>query len=185
MYRKWLNRRTLMLVVLGGIAGTALSWAVYVGYANLRDRRVARETEVEVIQALQALPPDHTITRRYGTFVRLDGEGYKRSTRGIGSVFLMRDGPPPAPIYLWRTAVFKNALVELVIAVRPGASLELEKFLLTPDDSAVAAGTQLTIENGEIWYTEDVAPDLHRMLGLKRKARSVLRAFASHPKCPS
>src|SRR5688572_16308286 len=171
MYRQWWNRRGYWLVMLGGMAGAfLLAWAVYATYATMRDWRVARDAEREVVSALKAMAADHPLTQRYGALVRLDGEGYQRSrpSLGLGGVFRMKDGPGAAPIHMQRTAAFAQARVLLVISVRPGKRVEMEKFLLSPNEDAVAAGTQLTIENGESWYIEDVDPDLRRMEGFKR-----------------
>jgi hypothetical protein len=185
MYRQRLNRRGYWLAMLGCMTGTVLlAWAVCATYANMRDRRVARDAEREVVTALKAMAAGHALTQRYGLFVRLDGEGYQRSRPSLGGVFRMADGPGAAPIHMQRTAAFAQARVMLVISVGRGERVEMEKFLLSPNEDAVAAGTQLTIENGESWCIEDVDPYLRRMDGLKKKRRSMILAFVQHPKCP-
>ena len=179
------HRRRYWLAVLGGMTGTVLlAWGMHTAYAKMRDRRVSRDAEREVVIALTEMAADHPLTQRYGALVRLDGKGYQRSKPSLGGVFRMADGPGSAPIHMQRTAVFAQARVMLVISVRPGQRVELEEFLLRPNEDAVAAGTQLTIENGESWYIEDVDPHLRRMQGLKQQQRSMILAFVRHPKCP-
>jgi hypothetical protein len=185
MYRQQLNRRAYLLAVLGGVTGTVLlALAIHAAYANMRDRRVARDAEREVVIALKAMADDQTLTQRYGALVRLEGEGYQRSKPSLGGVFRMADGPGAAPIHMQRMAVFAQAKLMLVISVRHGERVEMENFLLRPNEDAVAAGTQLTIEKGESWYIEDVDPALRPMQGLRKKHRSMILAFVHHPKCP-
>jgi len=185
MYRQQWNRRRYLLAVMGGVTGMVLlAAAIHAAYANMRDRSVARDAEREVVIALKAMADDVTLTQRYGAFVRLEGEGYQRRKPSLGGVFRMADGPGAAPIHMQRVAVFAQARLMLVISVRYGERVEMESLLLRPDEDAVAAGTKLTIEDGESWYVEDVDPALRPMQGLNKKHRSMILAIVHHPKCP-
>jgi hypothetical protein len=153
-------------VLVGAVAlAFALGVGLYFLWSYLRDRQVASEAAAEVARELKSLAADHPITNRYGSFVRLEGNGYKRGVRGLG--------PPTVPMMLERRAVFDKAWAQLTIVVHRGQILEVEHVTMQPDQLG-GPGAHPVLQDGEIWMTTSAGG----------RIRSRLWIDARHPRCP-
>jgi len=154
------TRRWAWAGAIGLVA--ALVGLEYVAWTTYRDRRVAAEVEAVVFHKLQSLPASDPAIRRYGPFVRLEGEGFERGVQALGLSRL--------PIVIERKAVFRDAWAHLTIIVHPGPQLRLQSLSMLPTD-AEAAGLVPEIRGGELQFE-----DWQRRCGL--------RVQAEHPRCP-
>jgi hypothetical protein len=161
-----LRQRDRRWAWLGGAGlAAALFVAAFLSWAGLRDRQVAGEVESELVRQLKLLPADDPITRRYGPFLRLEGQGYQRKQHAIGSGWV--------PIAITRKAVFSKARAHVTILVHPGAAFRVESLKMFPDEAS-ASGLQSYFHEGEIWF-----PD-----GTGRGDPGSLFIRAEHPRCP-